>query len=51
MPKNLKIKPKNNRNEPSYLPHILEEISLHVGRDKEKIALETTSNFKKLFRI
>ena len=51
VPKNLKIKPKNNRNEPYYLPHILEEISLHIGRDKEKIALETTSNFKKLFRI
>ncbi len=51
VPKNLKIKPKNNRNEPSYLSHILEEISLLIGKDKSTVALQTTSNFKSLFRI
>ena len=44
-------KPKKNRNEPKYLPHILETIALCMGMDVEELALQVTSNTKEFFKI
>ena len=43
IPRNLKNKPKNNRNEPSYLPHIAEEIATVIGINRDKL-IDTTYN-------
>ena len=44
IPRNLKDKPKNNRNEPSHLPHIAKEIALLVDIDKDKLIDITYKN-------
>ena len=44
IPRNLKDKPKNNRNEPSHLPHIAKEIALLVDIDKNKLIDITYKN-------
>ena len=51
IPKNLEVRPKNNRNEPLYLEHIVQDISRLIETDVEIVATQTTENFKKLFRI
>ena len=51
IPKNFDKKPKKNRNEPKYLPHILETIALCMGMDVEELALQVTSNTKEFFKI
>tara|TARA_B100000212_G_scaffold217764_1_gene164909 strand:+ start:546 stop:1328 length:783 start_codon:yes stop_codon:yes gene_type:complete len=51
VPKNLEKRPKNNRNEPKYLAHVCLTISELLNIPAEKIAEQTTSNFKNLFRI
>ena len=50
IPRNLKDKPKNNRNEPSYLPHIASEIADLVKIDMDKFANETYENSIKFFK-
>ena len=51
IPKNFDEKPKKNRNEPKYLPHILETIALCMGLDKEDLAVQVTKNTKEFFKI
>lgn len=51
VPKNMENKPRNNRNEPSFLKHIACNISELLNLDKALLADRTTKNFKKLFRI
>ena len=51
IPKNFDKKPKKNRNEPKYLPHILEMIALCMGMDKEELAVQVTKNTKEFFKI
>ena len=51
IPKNFDVKPKKNRNEPKYLPHILETIALCMGLDKEELAVQVTKNTKEFFKI
>ena len=49
IPKNLADKPSNNRNEPSYLNHIVDEISLLMEIDKNNLLKETYLNSVNFF--
>ena len=51
VPKDIESKPKNHRNEPMYLTHILSVVSHLIKKDSKIVAQQTTSNFKKLFRL
>lgn len=51
IPKNFDKKPKKNRNEPKYLPHILETIATCMGLDAEELAVQVTKNTKEFFKI
>lgn len=51
LPKNLPNKPKNRRNEPSFLPWVLKEISKYRKETVEILARETCTNAKKFFGI
>ena len=46
LPKDLKPKPKNNRNEPKYLNHILSAIAKEIDISEDKLGNLTTNNFK-----
>jgi len=50
IPRNLRDKPKNNRNEPSYLPHIALEIADLIEIDPEKLANITYKNSMNFFK-
>src|SRR6056300_1117163 len=50
IPRNLNDKPKNNRNEPSYLPHIAKEIAALVKIDVNKFAEVTYANSVNFFK-
>ena len=52
IPKNFDKKPKRNRNEPKYLPHILKTIAHYKDDyDVEKLAKIVTINTEKFFNI
>ena len=44
IPKNLEEKPKNNRNEPAFLPHIAKEISTLMNVDINQLLKKTYEN-------
>lgn len=48
-PRDLKPQPKARRNEPAFLPHILNAVARALGRPAEEIAAQTASNAGKLF--
>ena len=49
IPKNLQEKPKNNRNEPCNLNHIVAEISALMDIDEGILRKETFENTKSIF--
>jgi TatD DNase family protein len=49
LPRDLKPMPKNRRNEPMYLPHILEAIAAARGESADKLGQTTTRNVHALF--
>lgn len=51
LPRNLTPKPKSRRNEPRYLPAVLEKIAECLGRDTKTLADETTANAQRLFGL
>lgn len=50
-PRNLKPKPKDGRNEPSFLPHIAKEIAKHMGVTEQEVVNHSTENAKRFFRL
>jgi TatD DNase family protein len=50
LPRDLRPKPQSRRNEPMYLPHVLEAIAAARGESPEKLAEITTDNALRLFR-
>ncbi|MNB81972.1 Tat-linked quality control protein TatD [compost metagenome] len=50
-PRDLKVKPKDGRNEPAFLPHILESIARCTGRTAEEVAKATTETAAEFFGI
>jgi TatD DNase family protein len=51
LPRDLKPKPKSRRNEPHYLPHIIETIAEASGKPAEQVGTETTQTAKRFFGI
>jgi len=51
MPRTIKPKPKSNRNEPSYLPYIVNEIANLTGLDPSEIACQTSINTRQVFNL
>ena len=43
LPRTLRPKPKNGRNEPAYLTEVLREVALHRGETEEDLAAHTTA--------
>ncbi len=43
LPRSLRPKPKNGRNEPAYLTEVLREVALHRGEAEEDLAAHTTA--------
>lgn len=50
-PRNLDEKPKDGRNEPKYLGHVLDELAYHLDDDVEDLAAQTYKNTKRFFKI
>jgi len=50
LPRDLDPKPKDRRNEPAYLPHVLRTIARARGDDADELAAATTANALKVFR-
>lgn len=51
LPRDLKPKPASRRNEPCYLPHILNQIALWRGEDPAWLGQVTDDNARRLFRL
>lgn len=50
-PRDMKNKPRNNRNEPKYLPHIFEAIATSMGKDSKELAEVVYQNTLNFFEI
>ena len=51
LPRTLRPKPKNGRNEPAYLPEILREVALHRGESEAELARHTTACAQAFFGL
>lgn len=50
-PRSIKPKPKSSRNEPSYLPYIIEKIASIIALDPKEIACQTSINARQVFNL
>jgi TatD DNase family protein len=51
LPRSLPYKPKDGRNEPAFLAHVLETVAQCVGRPAAEVADRTTQNARAFFRL
>ena len=51
LPRDLTEKPRNRRNEPSFLPHILERLAAAMGQSPEAVAAASSANAETLFGL
>ena len=51
IPRDLNPKPKKHRNEPKYLPHILNRIALEMNLDSDTLGIRVLKNTKEFFKI
>lgn len=51
MPRTIKPKPKSSRNEPSYLPFIIEKVAKITALDPNEIACQTSINAQQVFNL
>ena len=51
LPRDIKPKPKDRRNVPANLPHILEAVAHSVGKSAEQVAGETTRTAQTFFSL
>lgn len=51
LPRTLRPKPKNGRNEPAYLPEVLNEVARHRGESAEYTAAHTTACARAFFKL
>ena len=51
LPRTLRPKPKNGRNEPAYLPEVLNEVARHRGESAEDLAAHTTACARAFFNL
>lgn len=50
-PRDLREKPADGRNEPAFLPHVLQAVARCIGKPAEEVAKATTETAKAFFRI
>ncbi|MBA1147213.1 TatD family hydrolase [Ectothiorhodospiraceae bacterium WFHF3C12] len=50
-PRDLSPKPRGGRNEPAFLPHVLEAVARHAGRPLDQVARESTDVARRFFRL
>lgn len=51
LPRTLRPKPKNGRNEPAFLPEVLREVAQHRGESEQALAAHTTACAKAFFNL
>lgn len=51
LPRTIKPAPKSRRNEPCYLPYVVETLATAAGKTYEQVAAETTATAKEFFNI
>ncbi|MFS8607635.1 MAG: YchF/TatD family DNA exonuclease [Gammaproteobacteria bacterium] len=51
LPRDLEPKPRSRRNEPAFLPHVLEHVAKGLGVSAEEAARASTANAETLFRL
>ena len=51
LPRNIKPAPKHRRNEPAYLPLVLQAIAVARGEDAVPLGVQTSANARRLFQI
>lgn len=51
LPRDLLPKPKDRRNVPANLPHVLQAVAAAVGRPVEQVAIETTQTAQRFFTL
>lgn len=51
LPRSLRPKPKNGRNEPAFLGEVLREVALHRGQSQAQLAAETTACARAFFAL
>jgi TatD DNase family protein len=51
LPRDLNPKPRSRRNEPQFLPHVLERVAMLVEQPAEVVAQATTANAERLFGL
>lgn len=51
LPRSMPVKPKNGRNEPAFLPCVLEAVAQCLAKSPEEIAEVTTKTARGFFRI
>ena len=51
LPRSMATKPKDGRNEPAFLPHILQAVADCVGKSSEEVARATTATAREFFRL
>jgi len=50
-PRTIRPRPKSSRNEPSYLPYVVEQLAKLTAIDQEEIACQTSMNAEKVFNL
>lgn len=51
LPRTIKPAPKSRRNEPAYLPYVVETLAAAVGKTYQQVAAETTATAREFFNI
>ncbi len=51
VPRDMRPKPKGGRNEPAFLPHVLQAVARTVGKSPEEVAAATTETARSFFGI
>lgn len=51
LPRTIKPAPKSRRNEPCYLPYVVEAIATAVGKTPQQVAAETSATAKEFFNL
>lgn len=51
LPRSMPRKPKDGRNEPGFLPHVLQIVAESLGKAASQVASETTRTANEFFRL
>lgn len=51
LPRDMRPRPPSRRNEPCFLPHVLQQVAQWRAEDSQQLAMQTTSNARRLFRL